>query len=145
MKTRKEIVTNTYCFGGLTGAIILGIVAFIGTRNDPWFARIVATIAMTIMSPGVIGVALGGIVFILTLPFYRYIPWDLVESVVEENTGCRYCSATLYKKLDYNDSSTEFCDDDCEGAWMRGYRIFPSDKSEEPEPIKKRWEILDFN
>jgi hypothetical protein len=144
--TRKEIVTNTYGYGGLFGAIAFGIFAFVCTTNQPWHFRLFSVIVMTVMTPGITGVVLGIVAFILTLPFYRSIPWDIEYKYhMEENTGCRYCSATLYKKLDYNDSSTEFCDDDCEGAWMRGYRIFPSDKSEEPEPIKKRWEILDFN
>jgi hypothetical protein len=137
--TRKEIVTNTYGYGGLFGAIALGIFAFVCTTNQPWHFRLVSVIVMTVMFPGVCGVVLGLVAFMLTLPFYRSIPWDAEEPVVEENTGCRYCSATLYKKLDYNDSSTEFCDDDCEGAWMRGFR-----KEPEPIPISDRFEIMDL-
>jgi hypothetical protein len=137
--TRKEIVTRTYGYGGLLGAIALGIFTFICTRHEVWHFRLFSVVVMTVIFPGVIGVVLGGVAFILTLPFHRSIPWDLVESVVEENTGCRYCSATLYKKLDYNDSSTEFCDDDCEGAWMRGFR-----KEPDPIPIGDRFEILDL-
>jgi len=137
--TRKEICENTYGYGGLLGAIALGIFTFICTRHEVWHFRLFSVIVMTVISPGVIGVILGAVAFILTLPFYRSIPWDLVESVVEENTGCRYCSATLYKKLDYNDSSTEFCDDDCEGAWMKGFRKEPG-----PIPISDRFEILDL-
>lgn len=143
--TRKEIVTNTYGYGGLLGAIALGIFAFVCTTNQPWHFRVVSVVVMTVMFPGVCGVVLGVVAFILTLPFYRSIPWDVVESIVEENTGCRYCSATLYKKLDYNDSSTEFCDDDCEGAWMRGDRVFSSDDVKEiPIPISDRFEIMDL-
>jgi hypothetical protein len=137
--TRKEIVTNTYGYGGLFGAIAFGIFAFVCTTNQPWHFRLFSVIVMTVMTPGITGVVLGIVAFILTLPFYRSIPWDLVESVVEENTGCRYCSTTLYKKLDYDDSSTEFCNDDCEGAWMRGFR-----KEPDPIPISDRFEILDL-
>jgi hypothetical protein len=79
--TRKEICENTYCLGGLIGAVIVFIVVFICHGNDPLLHRFFLSLIMMIISPGVCGVVLGGIVFILTLPFYRSIPWDVEESL----------------------------------------------------------------
>lgn len=143
--TRKEIVTNTYRYGGLIGAIALGIFTFICTRHEVWHYRLFSVIVMTVIFPGTIGVVLGGIAFILTLPFYRSISWDIEEPFGEGSTSCRYCSTTLYKRSYPHDSIKEFCDDDCEGAWMRGDRVFSSDDVKEiPIPISDRFEIMDL-
>jgi hypothetical protein len=73
------------------------------------------------------------------------------------HSNCRYCTATV------SDSASEFCDDECEGAWMRGDRMMgglpqvtytppmppvaaPLNTKEEEifERIGNRWQILDI-
>ncbi len=75
--TRKEICENTCCFGGLIGASIVFITTFIYMGDETWFVKITLSLTMSAIGACVIGAALGGIVFILTLPFYRSIPWDI--------------------------------------------------------------------
>ena len=83
--TRKGIIKNTYCYGGLLGAIALGIFTFICTRYEVWHLRLFLVIIMTVLFPGVCGVVLGVIAFILTLPFYKSIPWDIIEDDIIED------------------------------------------------------------
>lgn len=86
--TRKEIITNIYSYGGLAGAIIIFIIIFMLYGDKPLHLRFFFAFVMMMISPGFTGCILGAVTFILLLPFYKKIPWDIKnnEEMIDKQT-----------------------------------------------------------
>ena len=86
MITRKDIVENSYVFGGLIGWIAISIIVFILSGSDAenwkgpiwlwWIFRPLISIFFGLIFVGIIGGISAGIVYLILLPFYKKIPWD---------------------------------------------------------------------
>ena len=85
--SRKEICEFVYAMGGLAVAIVMAICLFVNYTNDGLMPRIMISIILGLMTAPIGGCILGGITYLVLLPFRKKIPWHIPHYALGVGNG----------------------------------------------------------